>query len=43
MTPQNVPFATVPRRQNIAFTSLWDNWPHSVKFPWASRPRRHGC
>ncbi|MGD0896745.1 MAG: hypothetical protein ABR915_02845 [Thermoguttaceae bacterium] len=33
MTPQNVPFADFPEDKNIAFTSLWDNWPRSVSMP----------
>jgi hypothetical protein len=30
MTPQGVPFSPVTEDRNIAFTSLWDNWPTSV-------------
>jgi hypothetical protein len=33
MTPQNVPFVQLPEGRNIAFTSLWDNWPQSVSVP----------
>jgi hypothetical protein len=33
LTPQNVPFAPLPGDNNIAFTSLWDNWPRSVSVP----------
>lgn len=32
-TPQGVPFAWHEGERNIAFTSLWDNWPHSVSVP----------
>ena len=32
-TPQNVPFAKFAEDKNIAFTSLWDNWPASVTVP----------
>ena len=32
-TPQNVPFARFGDDRNIAFTSLWDNWPRSVTVP----------
>ncbi len=32
-TPQNVPFAQFAEAKNIAFTSLWENWPHSVSVP----------
>ena len=32
-TPQNVPFARFGEDRNIAFTSLWDNWPRSVTMP----------
>ncbi len=32
-TPQNVPFAALGDQKNIAFTSLWDNWPRSVTMP----------
>lgn len=28
--PQGVPFGRLGADKNIAFTSLWDNWPHSV-------------
>ena len=30
LTPQNVPFTRFAEAKNIAFTSLWDNWPRSV-------------
>lgn len=30
VTPQNVPFAWPGNERNIAFTSLWDNWPDEV-------------
>ena len=33
MTPQRVPFRRFAERKNIAFTSLWDNWPRSVRVP----------
>jgi len=36
LTPQHAvfaPVATNPGRKNIAFTSLWDNWPHRVTVP----------
>jgi hypothetical protein len=33
LTPQNVPFAGISPGRNIAFTSLWDNWPGSVTVP----------
>jgi len=33
ITPQQVPFTRFPEDRNIAFTSLWDNWPTSVEFP----------
>jgi hypothetical protein len=32
-TPQRVPFVRFGEDRNIAFTSLWDNWPASVEFP----------
>jgi hypothetical protein len=32
-TPQNAPFAKFAEDKNIAFTSLWDNWPRSVTVP----------
>ncbi len=32
-TPQRAVFAPVGEPKNIAFTSLWDNWPHSVTVP----------
>lgn len=33
MTPQGVPFAWPGTDRNIAFTSLWDNWPKQVTVP----------
>ncbi|MBZ5565743.1 MAG: DUF4450 domain-containing protein [Acidobacteriia bacterium] len=33
LTPQNVPFRRCGEDRNIAFTSLWDNWPRSVTVP----------
>jgi len=33
MTPQNVPFARFADDKNVAFTSLWDNWPRFVTVP----------
>jgi len=33
ITPQGVPFPTLNPARNIAFTSLWDNWPHTVTVP----------
>jgi len=32
-TPQHAPFTRFTESNNIAFTSLWDNWPHSVTVP----------
>ena len=32
-TPQGVPFAAIGAAKNIAFTSLWDNWPRQVSVP----------
>ena len=32
-TPQNVSFRRFDKDKNIAFTSLWDNWPRSVTVP----------
>jgi len=32
-TPQGVPFAWANDARNIAFTSLWDNWPREVTVP----------
>jgi len=29
-TPQGVPFDVIGAKKNIAFTSLWDNWPRNV-------------
>jgi hypothetical protein len=33
VTPQNARFAKLPDDRNIAFASLWDNWPHMVAVP----------
>ena len=33
LTPQNAPFARFAEVKNIAFTSLWDNWPRSITVP----------
>ncbi len=33
MTPQGAPFAVPTEARNIAFTSLWDNWPAKVTLP----------
>ena len=33
LTPQNVPFKRFAEAKNIAFTSLWDNWPRLVTVP----------
>ncbi len=33
VTPQGVPFAEFTGDKNIAFTSLWDNWPRAVTVP----------
>jgi hypothetical protein len=32
-TPQGVPFAWAGGERNIAFTSMWDNWPRQVTVP----------
>jgi hypothetical protein len=32
-TPQGVPFAWADGERNIAFTSMWDNWPRQVTVP----------
>ena len=32
-TPQGVPFAWGGDARNIAFTSMWDNWPRQVTVP----------
>jgi len=32
-TPQRVPFTRFAMERNVAFTSLWDNWPRSVTIP----------
>jgi hypothetical protein len=32
-TPQGVPFAWAAGNRNIAFTSMWDNWPRQVTVP----------
>lgn len=33
VTPQGVPFFWNSGGRNIAFTSLWDNYPHQIEFP----------
>jgi hypothetical protein len=33
ITPQNVPFAWNPGEKNIAFASLWENFPARIEFP----------
>ena len=33
MTPQGVPFVAPTATRNVAFTSLWDNWPAQVTVP----------
>jgi len=33
LTPQGAQFAKISAEKNIAFTSLWDNWPKSVTVP----------
>ncbi len=33
VTPQRAVFPAIGETRNIAFTSLWDNWPHSVTVP----------
>jgi len=33
ITPQKVPFNWYGDKRNIAFTSLWDNFPNSISFP----------
>jgi hypothetical protein len=33
MTPQQVPFYWYGEEKNIAFTSLWDNWPRQTTIP----------
>lgn len=33
ITPQHASFAPLHAQKNIAFTSLWDNWPTSVTVP----------
>ncbi len=33
LTPQNAVFARFAPDKNIAFTSLWDNWPRAVSVP----------
>lgn len=33
ITPQGVPFAWNPGSENIAFTSMWDNYPAKIEFP----------
>ena len=39
VTPGRVPFARFPDDRNIAFTSLWDNWPTAVTVPVGRRAR----
>ncbi len=33
ITPQGIPFAWNPGTENIAFTSMWDNYPAKIDFP----------
>jgi hypothetical protein len=33
VTPQGIPFAWSPGEKNIAFTSMWDNYPVRIDFP----------
>jgi hypothetical protein len=33
VTPQGVPFVAPTATRNVAFTSLWDNWPAQVTLP----------
>ena len=33
LTPQGIPFAPPGSDRNIAFTSMWDNWPRQVAIP----------
>lgn len=33
LTPQNVPFTRLGAERNVAFASLWDNWPDAVAVP----------
>ncbi len=33
ITPQGVPFKWQGSKNNIAFTSLWDNYPNAIEFP----------
>lgn len=33
ITPQGVPFNKINNQKNIAFTSLWDNYPSKINFP----------
>jgi hypothetical protein len=33
VTPQGVPFVAPTARRNVAFASLWDNWPAQVTVP----------
>jgi len=33
LTPQHVPFSRFATERNVAFTSLWDNWPRSLTIP----------
>ena len=32
-TAQGVPFGKIGAKKNIAFTSLWDNWPRQIRVP----------
>ncbi|NJK95896.1 MAG: hypothetical protein HC905_14175 [Bacteroidales bacterium] len=33
VTPQGVPFIWTEGEKNVAFTSMWDNYPHKIEFP----------
>lgn len=33
ITPQHVPFNRFALERNVAFSSLWDNWPRSITIP----------
>jgi len=39
-TPQGVPFKTPATGRNIAFTTLWDNYPDSLSVPLSGRAER---
>ena len=43
VTPQGAVFAPVGGDKNIAFTSLWDNWPRTVTVPVNKRGEASGC